>query len=717
MFKINESIIVIQAEATSPNRTNVVFWSHDRGTAKLRMKLVRKNGIPQSLPEGTTVPIRLIFKSATAEGGYGKHDYLATIEDRVNGIVSIVLEDNILGYVGKVEGSVYIDFPNDRSLDTAGRFTFYIKRSPIDDSTPELEDYYFNGFSQTIDKIEKILADGKQEIEQKITESETQIDGKLKETSNKITKANQDVATINTNIDKANDRIDQTNQQISDLGKLKKMYSNSIDFGDYDYSGNPNLSAKLNASSFSSGTGATVADDNDEIVFTLDGTNQLSKYTLRTQTPLVEGKQYTISCEIMLETGFTGDPSGIKLLHSYLPGGITTLQTDTVPKNELNKWQKLIGTRTVTYGSSLPNEWYPVFKDIRNLKPSGKVRVRNIKIEEGSTATPYQPNLLVEPYNMCREYPNENIADPKVKFPIESGDYPIYQGYTEEELMIGQTYTITLKGTKPASQTFVAYNHWTARLGELKPVDGLTDVWSLTFTPTNVVAMPKLFRVYQYPQSTAGACQIDWLKIEKGNTRTPNISQFKYFGEGLKDSNSPTDYSWDIMPEYTEKALTNTLNLTDPQTALGLKNFKDGAQIDGVDVATVKNLGSVLQSGSGLTTIQSDKQSAFDEFSYEFERIGDRVFFHARVKTNSTTAVASHVNLLEIPLGFQFPIGWTIVGIPLSVVQWTTPQGEISALVITDSNGKQVVKFATNRVGNHYISGEWRTADSYPKTK
>ncbi|HFC9216122.1 TPA: hypothetical protein QFV21_002592, partial [Enterococcus faecium] len=60
MFKINESIIVIQAEATNPNNTDVVFWSHDRGTAKLRMKLVRKNGVPQSLPEGTTVPIRLM---------------------------------------------------------------------------------------------------------------------------------------------------------------------------------------------------------------------------------------------------------------------------------------------------------------------------------------------------------------------------------------------------------------------------------------------------------------------------------------------------------------------------------------------------------------------------------------------------------------------------------------------------------------------------------
>ncbi|MEJ4420988.1 BppU family phage baseplate upper protein [Enterococcus faecium] len=625
VYKTNESIIMIQAEATSPNRTNVVFWSHDRGTAKLRMKLVRKNGIPQSLPEGTTVPIRLMLKSATAEGGYGKHDYLATIEDRVNGIVSIVLEDNILGYVGIVEGSVYIDFPNDRSLDTAGRFTFDIKRSPIDDSTPELEDYYFNGFSQTIDKIEKILADGKQEIEQKITESETQIDGKLKETSNKITKANQDVATINTNIDKANDRIDQTNQQISDLGKLKKMYSNSIDFGGYDYSGNPNLSAKLNASSFSSGTGATVADDNDEIVFTLDGTNQLSKYTLRTQTPLVEGKQYTISCEIMLETGFTGDPSGIKLLHSYLPGGITTLQTDTVPKNELNKWQKLIGTRTVTYGSSLPNEWYPLFKDIRNLKPSGKVRVRNIKIEEGSTATPYQPNLLVEPYNMCREYPNENIADPKVKFPIESGDYPIYQGYTEEELMIGQTYTITLKGTKPASQTFVAYNYWNVNFGDLKPVEGLTDVWSLTFTPTKLEpGLPKDLRIFQSPKETAGACQIDWLKIEKGNTRTPNISQFKYFGEGLKDSNNPNDYSWDVTPEYTEKGLNNAVNVYDPQRVEGLKNFADGIQIAGDKV--------ISENDCTVYTLTKDNSQSFIDGYATFIKHGKEVVVNGTVK-------------------------------------------------------------------------------------
>ncbi|KXW85326.1 BppU family phage baseplate upper protein, partial [Enterococcus faecium] len=474
VYKTNESIIMIQAEATSPNRTNVVFWSHDRGTAKLRMKLVRKNGIPQSLPEGTTVPIRLMFKSATAEGGYGKHDYLATIEDRVNGIVSIVLEDNILGYVGIVEGSVYIDFPNDRSLDTAGRFTFDIKRSPIDDSTPELEDYYFNGFSQTIDKIEKILADGKLEIEQKIT------------------KANQDVATLNTNIDKANDRIDQTNQQIGDLGKLKKMYSNSIDFGDYDYSGNPNLLSKLSydlIENQNTSAGTLSKGENsfkyNKISAEVEGGVELYYKRRGIANWLPSNK--TLVMTVKLRAGADYSPVDGKLIlirYRYVDSGTGKIVLDLpINSNSITQeWKEFSITGTTPTFS--PQAYHPWIQFRAQDGILGEIEMSyDIKIEEGSTATPFQPNLLAEPYNMCREYPNENIADHTVKFPIESGDHQIYQGYTEEELMIGQTYTITLKGTKPASQTFVAYNHWTARLGELKPVDGLTDVWSLTFTP------------------------------------------------------------------------------------------------------------------------------------------------------------------------------------------------------------------------------------------
>ncbi len=711
MFKINESIIVIQAEATSPNRTDIVFWSHDRGTAKLRMKLVRKNGIPQSLPEGTTVPIRLMFKSATAEGGYGKHDYLATVEDPVNGIVSIVLEDNILGYVGTVEGSVYIDFPNDRSLDTAGRFTFSIKRSPIDDSTPELEDYYFNGFSQIIDKIEKILADGKQEI-----------DVKIKDTNDKITKANQDVATLNTNIDKANKRIDQTNQQIGDLGKLKKMYSNSIDFGDYDYSGNPNVMTKPyiaeNITGGTTGLVVTPIDDGARIEKTRVDVPRPFEVALGN---LLNNTDYIISYDVLVENGYVGDLRTCNVaLEGQLDGKsnyFAVFYMNSVTSTDV--YQKV----SVKFNSGANMEKLSGFKFRVFLSQSVQValKIKNVKIERGSTATPYQPNLLNAPYYLSKVALGENLIKPESQQPVTNSNYLI-KIYNTKPMVKGKKYTITLEGTKPATQVFRPFftratgDAW--EVGDLQPVEGLTNVWSKTFTAADDShpTTPQV-QIYQVPSTSVGQCTIKWLKLEEGDTRTPNISQFKYFGEGLKDSNNPNDYSWDVTPEYAEKALTNTLNLTDPQTALGLKNFKDGAQIDGVDVATVKSLGSVLQSGSGLTTIQSDKQSAFDEFSYEFERIGDRVFFHARVKTNSTTAVASHVNLLEIPLGFQFPIGWTIVGIPLSVVQWTTPQGEISALVITDSNGKQVVKFATNRVGNHYISGEWRTADSYPKTK
>lgn len=596
VYKMNESIIVIQAEATKPNDTNVVFWSHDRGTAKLRMKLVRKNGIPQSLPEGTTVPIRLIFRSATAEGGYGKHDYLATVEDPVNGIVFIVLEDNILGYVGKVEGSVYIDFPDDRSLDTAGRFTFYIKRSPIDDSTPELEDYYFNGFSQTIDKIEKILADGKQEIEQKITESETQIEAKVKDTNDKITKANQDVATLNTNIDKANDRIDQTNQQIGDLGKLKKMYSNSIDFGDYDYSGNPNLLvpinfSKLSASSSSLATPPKYVKDYGQY-FELDGSDpdnldKAKNVFIPLLTRLTKGKTYTIRVGMMIDDNFIlGNAAFYYTVWTGKPTATSDRLVNVTPdEGSRNAWK--VYTKTFTVPSDQKDgDTAPFLQLYFPPLQKGKLKVGyDIKLEEGTTSTPYQPNLLDDPYWLGKAPLGENIANKGTTFPIKSSEYLLYKANMEEEYILGQTYTITLKGTNPASQTFVAYNDGVISFGNLKPVEGLTDVWSLTFTPTKIASnAPKEFRIFQYPQSTAGACQIDWLKIEKGNTRTPNISQFKYFGEGLKDSNNPNDYSWDIIPEYTEKGLNDSVSLTEPQSVDGTKNFLETPLVNGKNV-------------------------------------------------------------------------------------------------------------------------------------
>ncbi|EMF0125391.1 BppU family phage baseplate upper protein [Enterococcus hirae] len=652
VYKANNSIISIQAETTQPIYTNVVFWSHDRGTAKLRMKLVRKNGIPQSLPEGTTVPIRLIFKSATAEDGYGKHDYLATIEDRVNGIVSIVLEDNILGYVGKVEGSVYIDFPDDRSLDTAGRFTFDIKRSPIDDSTPELEDYYFNGFSQTIDKIEKILADGKQEIEQKIAESETQIDGKLKETNNKITKANQDVATLNTNIDKANDRIDQTNQQIGDLGKLKKMYSNNLEFGDYDYSGNANLMNNLSFSDFAVQLGDGTISDGVKFlkINKTSGSNlyvmagyKNSTYYL---TPVLSNTTYTITYVLRKSSNFVPQSGKRIILRYRLNQNTTTTNLGELILDSTSLTEEFTTyTKTFTTGAlAKPNSYY--FQVLVEEGLSGEIELSyEIKLERGSTATPYQPNLLDAPHYLSKVALGENIADPTVKFPIKTSAYNIYRGKNTEKYQANQTYTITMKATKPASQQFGVYvNAGTMGVGNMKPVEGLTDVWQLTFKITQAHmdgGVTDVLDVFQLPNTSVGSCQIDWLKFEKGDTRTPNISQFKYFGEGLKDSNNPNDYSWDITPEYTEKGLNNTVSLTEPQSVEGLKNFEDGLQIAGKEVA-------IVPEDTGWVNLTAINGHSWNKQG-QIRRIGKLVMFRGSLKGSTL----STQDFCTIPEGFR----------------------------------------------------------------
>lgn len=413
------------------------------------------------------------------------------------------------------------------------------------------------------------------QLEELIRKYNETFDAFMAETKGRVDSLNQQITDLTGQAKTLQDKLDALKEEISKLGNLQVMYSNSIDFGGYDYSGNPNLSAKLNASSFSSGTGATVADDNDEIVFTLDGVDQLLKYTVRAQTSLIKGKQYTISCEIMLEDGFTGDPSGIRLQHAFLPGGSVVLMTTTEPKNELNKWQKLVGTQTVEYTSATPSEWYPVFTDIRNIKPTGKVRLRKVKVEEGPTATPYQPNLLDVPYYLSKAPLGENIANKGTTFPIKSSKYTLYSAKMQEPFIVGQTYTLTIKATKPSTQQFRAYNDGDTPLGYFAPVEGLTDVWSCNFIPTKVsTTSPKLLSIYQVPNTTLGACQIDWLKIEKGDTRTPNIEQYKYRGIGMRDSNNPKDYVWDLAPEYVEDNLATDVKIS--EITGKANNYTDG---------------------------------------------------------------------------------------------------------------------------------------------
>lgn len=700
VYKANDSIICIQAEATKPIYTNVVFWSHDRGTAKLRFKLIKGN-TPLSLAEGITVPIRLMFKSETAEGGYGKHDYLATIEDPVNGIVSIVLEDNILGYVGTVEGSVYIDFPNDRSLDTAGRFTFYIKRSPIDDSTPELEDYYFNGFSQTIDKIEKILADGKQEIEQKITESETQIDGKLKDTNDKITKANQDVSTLNTNIDKANARIDQTNQQIGDLGKLKKMYSNSIDFGDYDYSGNPNLLSTITSDYFTTKDNVTIVNENRGVKLTFRnsgfGAETGNVVQIKPKTT------YTLSAKVTVNEDFVGDLSKIRLTYRKFPGGNILLGT--------NLSAMLAGETKMISVTGSVSEMKQVERTYLRLDSNsqivdGSINIEYIKLEEASIATPYQPNLFEKPWQISKVPLNENLANQSVVFPINTSTYNLYAAKMKKKLEIGKTMTITLKGTKPVNQSFKLFGNGSIDYGTLTPVNGLVDTWRLTFTPNEVAtANPSNIELYQVPKNTLGNCTIEWLKIEEGEVATPNIIDYKYFGEGLKDSDNPNDYSWNITPEYTENSFVREDCVVHNSGNESIDGFKDFRQ-----TPTVNNVPVALDRFVSKTVKTTNTTDFTNESSVRFERDGRSVVANFSI-TNKSANFAGWKNLMAFPKGYT----------PTSLKDWggtlankTNRNPALS--VYANASGIVVMVSTTNLPENQECSGtvSYFTNDAWP---
>lgn len=456
------------------------------------------------------------------------------------------------------------------------------------------------------------------QLEELIRKYNETFDAFMAEIKGRVDSLNQQINDLTGQAKTLQDKLDALKEEISKLGNLQVMYSNSIDFGDYDYSGNPNLSAKINASSFSSGTGGTAVDDNDEIVFTLDGKSKLTKYKVGTQVPLIEGKQYTISCEIMLESDFIGDPSGLRLYQAYADGGVVTLATTTIPTLELNTWQKLSGSAIIKYASNTPKQWYTVFINTISGNPTGKVRLRNIKIEEGSTATPYQPNLLDAPYYLSKVALGENIANKSVKFPFTTSNYPIYVASNIENYKVGQTYTLTMKAIKPATQRFGVYiKGGTIMAGTMLPVEGLTDVWQLTFKITQAhidEGTTNNLSIYQLPQATIGAVTIDWIKLEKGDTRTPNIEQYKYRGIGMRDSNNPKDYVWDLAPEYVEDNLATDVKIseitgkankyTDDRVAIVNKNLSDTTADLNKQIANNKN--NIATNTTNISTNTTD---------------------------------------------------------------------------------------------------------------
>ena len=380
-------------------------------------------------------------------------------------------------------------------------------------------------------------------------------------------------------------------------------------------------------------------DDGDEVVVTLDPNHKLELFKAKSQPNLLIGKTYTMSVEIMLEDDFTGDPSKIGLRYTKMPNWVSELYTRNTLTTAKGVWQKLTGTVKITATSDNAESWFIMLqnKDANNSL-SGKLRLRHAKVEYGSTATPYQPNLFDAPYYLSKAALGENIANKSVTFPIKSSDYAVYDYKNIENFVVGEKYVATIKATKPATQVFEVRNTNSYGFGAMKPVEGLTDIWVLEFTPTRIdAASPSSLQIYQSPKNTKGAVQIDWLKIEKGDTRTPNIEQYKYRGIGMRDSNNPKDYVWDLAPEYVENNLATDIKVA--EITGKANNYTDG-KVSQINSQLTASINEVDTTAKDAQTKANANATAIDELDNKIdERINDTATTTLTV-TNGNTGSA-----------------------------------------------------------------------------
>ncbi|EEV48129.1 BppU family phage baseplate upper protein [Enterococcus faecium] len=606
--KIGEITVPTEPVSRATKITGFTFKSYDKNAGVLQFQIKNQDGSPTDLIDATVRLFMYIYQGEEKKE-FPIFDNQIITESYMQGIVKYPIPNMLLSYEGKVDANVYIDFPDGSHTDNLA-FTFNIEKSIIDGDVQLNGEYYFKDFQQLLDGVKQEATDAvnaaltnvdstiekaNQQINkfvegatQAIDQTVDEVTEQLQATQTKIDTVSQNVTSAQNNLKAVEDKMNQTKQQIGDLGKLKKMYSNSIDFGGYDYSGNPNLMSVIKASDFNVQSDVTVSDVGyNSIRITSQGIDRLSTYTKNSIPSLLKGKTYTLSATVKFEEGTTGDIGNLMIGYRKASGGTILLYASTEGA-EVGKELTIKGTGIVNYEITDLSKFYLSIGMVDATKIKGGVVISNIKIEEGPNATPYQPNLLDAPYYLSKVALGENIADPTAVFPISTSDYLLYNKRNIENYEAGQTYTLTMKATKPAIQSFrVFIRSGTQLVGTMMPVEGKVDEWIIAFTVSQDAidaGTTNILQVYQHPNTSLGAVQIEWLKLEKGNIRTPNISQFKYFGEGLKDSNNPNDYSWDITPEYTEKGLNDSVSLTEPQSVDGTKNFLETPLVNGKNV-------------------------------------------------------------------------------------------------------------------------------------
>ncbi|MFS1045945.1 hypothetical protein, partial [Enterococcus faecium] len=495
------------------------------------------------------------------------------------------------------------------------------------------------------------------QLEELIRKYNETFDAFMAEIKGRVDSLNKQITDLTGQAKTLQDKLDALKEEISKLGNLQVMYSNSIDFGNYDYSGRANLAPNLDFSKFS-GDGTTMTKPlacfkDHETYLELDSSdpsavNKNRNIYVPNFSALLPNNVYIMTVPIMINADFDGFRTSFILKTS----DGTALGTINPPRENVGTWQNVTKVFTVPgnlkFDTTYVQLWQP-------NESNGKLYIGyDIKIEKvnstSDTATPYQPNLLDDPYWIGKTPLCENIADPTKIFPIKTSSYSIYLGKNTEKYQLNQTYTITMKATKPATQQFGVYLLGGAMgVGNMKPVEGLSDVWQLTFKVTQAhldAGITDVLNLYQLPNTSVGAVTIDWIKLEKGNTRTPNISEYKYRGIGMRDSNNPKDYVWDLAPEYVEDNLATDVKIS--EITGKANNYTDG-KVSEINSQLTASIHAVDTVAKDAQTKANANATAIKSMDSRVDEIENKIPLYA--------IYGEGANLSKVSGGTKIPIG------------------------------------------------------------
>ncbi|EGP4823129.1 hypothetical protein FP317_001200 [Enterococcus faecium] len=492
------------------------------------------------------------------------------------------------------------------------------------------------------------------QLEELIRKYNETFDAFMAEIKGRVDSLNKQITDLTGQAKTLQDKLDALKEEISKLGNLHVMYSNSIDFGDYDYSGNPNVMTKPyiaeNITGGTTGLVVTPIDDGARIEKTRVDVSRPFELALGN---LLNNTDYIISYDVLVENGYTGD---LKSCNAALegqfdgkPNYIAVFYMNSVTSTDV--WQKV----SVKFNSGANMEKLSGFKFRVFLSQSVQValKIKNVKIERGSTATPYQPNLLDAPYYLSKVALGENIITSKS---YDNSNYLIGSFDINKTINNGDKLTFTIQGTKPANKQFGMYIQTTTGAatefqGHLTPVEGLTDVWSWSSGAkiSKPIGSGAKVVIYQLPpesQVPNGKCTISWAKLEKGDTRTPNISEYKYRGTGMRDSNNPYDYVWDLAPEYVEDNLATDVKIS--EITGKANNYTDG-KVSEINSQLTASIHAVDTTAKDAQTKANANATAIKNTNNRVDEIENKMPLYA--------IYGEGANLSKVSSGTKIPIG------------------------------------------------------------